>query len=83
MPTIKTWPDDSIERRAYTAVADIPVEEENDGHRLGYHVYLFLAGEFDSVAEALHVAQPRLKISREEAVARIEARLREPGAPAA
>jgi hypothetical protein len=83
MPSIKTWPDDSIERRAYTAVAGIPVEEENDGNRLGYHVYLFLTGKFDNVAEAVHVAQPRLKISIEEAVARIESRLRELDAPAA
>ena len=72
MPSgIKQWPDDSLERRAYTAVEDIPVVEVNDRNRLGYHVYLFLKGELPSVDEAIHVAQPRMLIDAAEASRRI------------
>jgi len=72
MPTgIKQWPDDSLERRAYRAVEDIPVVEDNDSNRLGYHVFLFLKGDLPSVEEALHVAQARLLVDEAEALRRI------------
>ncbi len=72
MPTgIKQWPDDSLERHAYRAVEDIPVVEENDRNRLGYHVFLYLKGDLPSVEEALHVAQARLLVDDAEALRRI------------
>jgi hypothetical protein len=67
-PQIQQWPDDSLERRAYRAVEDIPVVEPNDRNRLGYHVYLFLKGELPSVEEAIHVAQPRMLVDAAEAL---------------
>lgn len=70
-PGVKQWPDDSLERRAYRAVDDIPVVEPNDRNRLGYHVFLYLKGELPSVEEAVHVAQPRLLIDEADAVRRI------------
>jgi len=70
-PSVKQWPEDSLESRAYRAVDDIPVVEENDRNRLGYHVYLYLKGELSSVEEAVHVAQPRLLIDTDDAVRRI------------
>mgnify|MGYP000218170555 CR=1 FL=1 len=70
-PGVKQWPDDSLEKRAYQAVDDIPVVEPNDRNRLGYHVFLYLKGELPSVEEAVHVAQPRLLIDQADAVRRI------------
>lgn len=70
-PGVKQWPDDSLEKRAYRAVDDIPVVEANDRNRLGYHVFLYLKGELPSVEEAVHVAQPRLLIDKADAVRRI------------
>lgn len=70
-PGVKQWPEDSLERRAYRAVDDIPVVEPNDRNRLGYHVFLYLKGELTSVEEAVHVAQPRLLIDKDDAVRRI------------
>jgi hypothetical protein len=69
MPTgIKEWPEDSLERRAYNAVNDIPVVEPNDRNRLGYHIFLFLNGELGSIEEAVHVAQARMLIEKDDAV---------------
>ena len=75
MAEIKSSPENSPERKAYDAVADIPFVEPNDGNRLGYHVFLYLNGEIESVAEAIHVAQARMKISKEKAAEIISARL--------
>ena len=70
-PGVQQWPDDSLERRAYRAVEDVPVVETNDANRLGYHVFLFLKGELGSIEEAVHVAQPRLLIEKDDAIRRI------------
>ncbi len=67
-PEIKSWPEDSIERSAYDAVKNVPVLEENDRNRLGYHVFMFLKGQYPSIDEAMHIAQPRLHCSKTEAV---------------
>ncbi len=66
-PGIQQWPDESLERKAYDAVKPVPVVEENDRNRLGYHIFLYLKGEYPSIDEALHVAQPRLRCSKPEA----------------
>ncbi|PLX24138.1 MAG: hypothetical protein C0600_13730 [Ignavibacteria bacterium] len=76
-PGVQQWPDDSLERRAYRAVEDVPVVETNDTNRLGYHVFLFLKGELGSIEEAVHVAQPRMLIDKDDAVRRIANALEE------
>jgi hypothetical protein len=78
-PPVKTFPEDSIEHIAYGAVADIPTVEMNDTNRLGYHVYLFCTKQIETLTEAIHVAQARMSISKEEAFNRISAALREKG----
>lgn len=78
-PTVKQFPADSIEAKAYAAVADIPTLEPNDKNRLGFHVYLFLNKECATLREAVHVAQAGMSISEEEAYARIAAALRKEG----
>ena len=76
-PVVKPWPEASMERRAYDAVRSVPVQEENDRNRLGYHIFLFVKGEYPSIEEAIHVAQPRLHCGKEEAVRIISAALAE------
>ena len=66
-PEIRQWPAQSPERRAYDAVAAVPVQEEIDRNRLGYHLFLHLKGELPDLDEVLHVAQPRLRCTKEEA----------------
>ena len=73
---VKIFPADSIEARAYAAVAEIPAVESNDSNRLGYHVYLYLTKQYDSIGEAIHVAQARLLVSNDEAEKRIDDYLR-------
>ncbi|MDX9758666.1 MAG: hypothetical protein RBU27_05855 [Bacteroidota bacterium] len=76
-PVVKEWPQTSMERIAYDAVRSVPVLEDNDRNRLGYHIFLFLKGEFPDVAEAVHIAQPRMHCSKEEAVRLISTALAE------
>ncbi len=78
-PPVQPWPDDSIEAKAYAAVADIPTLEMNDTNRLGYHVYLALTRQIPSLEEAVLVAQARMAITPQEAMERISAKLIELG----
>ncbi|HZK76042.1 MAG TPA: hypothetical protein VFD13_03960 [Candidatus Kapabacteria bacterium] len=67
--------DTELARKAYAAVAEVPTIEENDRNRLGYHVWLYLRGEVDSLDEAVHLARCRFKpreLSPEEVVGMIE-----------
>lgn len=67
MPTpVKPFPEDSIERRAYAAADAVPVVEDNDHARLGYHVWLYLTREIATLTEAVHVAQARTSLSEKE-----------------
>jgi hypothetical protein len=80
MPTtIKTFPADSIEQKAYASIDGIAFAEENDRLRLGYHVYLYLKKQIPTLDEAVHVALARMSVGEEQAVARIRARLQELG----
>ena len=53
--------DNELARIAYAAVADVPTVEDNDRNRLGYHVWLYLRGELDSLDEAVHIARCRFR----------------------
>lgn len=44
---------------AYESVRGIQTVEPNDRERLGYHIYLYLTGEFESVTEAVAAARSR------------------------
>ncbi|MBR9974077.1 MAG: hypothetical protein KFF77_00710 [Bacteroidetes bacterium] len=74
-PEIRHWPEQTPERRAYDAVRSVPVQEENDTNRLGYHLFLHLKGELPDLDEVLHVAQARLLCSKDEAKRLIAAAL--------
>ena len=72
--------DNELARIAYKAVADIPTVEENDRNRLGYHVWLYLRGEVDTLEAAVHLARSRFKprtVTEAEVVGMIERGLEE------
>lgn len=60
---------------AYEAVDGIDTVEPNDRERLGYHVYLYLTGEFRSVKEAVSAARSRIIDSDDRVVNIITERL--------
>ncbi|MGB9774462.1 MAG: hypothetical protein ACP5JH_07635 [Bacteroidota bacterium] len=76
-PQIQEFPENSLEKIAYASVQSIPTHEPNDRNRLGYHVWLYLTHHFESLEEAVNAARARLLIPTEEAVAAIDAALKE------
>jgi hypothetical protein len=67
--------DTELARTAYAAVAEVPTIEDNDRNRLGYHVWLYLRGEVDSLEEAVHLARARFRprtLPQEEVISIIE-----------
>jgi hypothetical protein len=79
-PPVRAFAEDSVEHRAYASVEGIPFLEMNDRNRLGYHVFLYLTGQFATLREAVHVAQARMNVSDAAACAMIAERLRAGGA---
>jgi hypothetical protein len=72
--------DTELARKAYAAVANVPVVEENDRNRLGYHVWLYLRGEVSTLEEAVHLARSRFRprgFTESEVIAIIERALAE------
>jgi hypothetical protein len=73
--------DTELARTAYAAVANVPTLEDNDRNRLGYHVWLYLRGEVDSLEEAVHLSRARFRprtLPQSEVLSMIEHALREP-----
>jgi len=64
---------------AYASVADIPALEMNDRHRLGFHIYLYLIGEMDTVLAAVRESRTRLGVNNADAAEKIVAALRAQG----
>ena len=46
-------------RPDYAAVEEVPTVEPNDRNRLGYHVWLYLRGELETLEEAVKEAEFR------------------------
>ena len=51
--------DTELAQEAYSSVAGVPTLEPNDRNRLGYHVWLYLRGEVESLEEAVRMARSR------------------------
>ncbi len=69
----------SQERIAYAAVADLPAAAPHDLDRLGFCVWLWLSTRRDSLEESVRNAGVQLKISEQEALQIIRERLRQQG----
>ena len=76
---VQGFTNDTLEKIAYTSVESIPVREPNDHARLGYHIWLFLAGKIPTLDEAIHDAHCRLLITESDASALIAKKLKERG----
>lgn len=70
----------SLERTAYDSVKAIPTKEPNDQVRLGYTIWHMLKEKNGTVASAVKLSGARLLIPEKEAVAIIEAALKNAGA---
>jgi len=75
------FPPDSLEKIAYSAVADIPAREPNDINRLGYNVWAWLKDRKGTLEQAIRSAGFRTDLEPEKVVAIVKERLRERGVP--
>lgn len=78
-PTVKEFPNDTLEKIAYSSVSTIPTQEPNDRNRLGYHVWQWLTNREGTLADAVKISGSRMHISREEALKIIEENLKKQG----
>jgi hypothetical protein len=77
-PVIESAPD-TLEKIAYTAVADIPTQEPNDRNRLGYNVWAWLVDRNGTLEQAIRTSGSRTHIPYEEVVKIVSQRLKEKG----
>jgi hypothetical protein len=77
--SVAEFPEDSLERIAYQSVQEVPTQEPNDRHRLGYHVWDWLKERKGTLKDALRVSGSRILVSEEEALKTIQAFLNAKG----
>jgi hypothetical protein len=76
---VAEFPADSLEKIAYTAVADIQTREFNDRNRLGYNVWMWLVDRKGTLEQAIRSSGCRTNVPHEEIVRIVTARLKEKG----
>jgi len=76
---VKPFDAATLEKTAYTSVANVPTREPNDQYRLGYSVWSFLSERKGTLDQAVHTAGSRLLIPEAEAVKSIRAELAKAG----
>lgn len=76
---VSEFPPESIEKIAYSAVADIPAQEPNDLNRLGYNVWAWLVDRKGTLEQAIRTAGARTHIPHREVARIISQRLKEKG----
>ena len=72
-------PAESLEKLAYSIVADIPAEEPNDRNRLGYCLWGWLNERRGTLLQTIRAAGTRSPLSPEEILDTIQKRLVEKG----
>jgi hypothetical protein len=77
--SVTEFPPGSIEKIAYTVVADIPAQEPNDISRLGYNVWAWLVDRKGTLEQAIRGAGSRTHIPLEAVVKIVSQRLKEKG----
>jgi hypothetical protein len=68
---IEAFPENSLEKRAYKSVSDIPAREANDRNRLGYHVWRWLTDKKGTLEEVIRESGARINITADEAARKI------------
>ena len=76
---IAEFPTDSLEKIAYSAVAEIPTQEPNDRNRLGYCVWAWLRERQGTLDQAIQNSGCRMHIPYSEVSAIVSKRLLERG----
>ena len=77
--SIVEFPSESLEKFAYSIASEIPTQEPNDAHRLGYCLWGWLSERRGSLSQAIHAAGTRTKLSDKEILSIISKRLEEKG----
>jgi len=72
-------PAESLEKLAYSVVAEIPTEEPNDRNRLGYCLWGWLSERRGTLLQTVKAAGVRSSLTSAEMVAIIEKRLEDKG----
>ncbi|MBI2620586.1 MAG: hypothetical protein HYW57_10960 [Ignavibacteriales bacterium] len=78
-PPVDEFSPDTLEKIAYSIVADIETQEPNDRNRLGYNLWAWLRERKGTLAEAVRAAGSRTKLSQAEVLDLIRQRLQERG----
>lgn len=76
---VQQYPDDALEKKAYSFAAHIPTLEPNDQLRLGYCLWAWLLERKGTLQQAIHAAGVRSPLSEEEITALLEEHLRTAG----
>ena len=72
-------PAESLEKLAYTVVAEIPTQEPNDRNRLGYCLWGWLSERRGTLLQTISAAGTRSSLTSEEIFNIIRNRLEEKG----
>jgi hypothetical protein len=78
-PPVAEFPAESLEKLAYSIVADIPTREPNDRNRLGYNIWAWLVDRKGSLEDAVKSAGSRTDVPFEEVLRIVRQRLEEKG----
>ncbi len=78
-PTVAEFSPESLEKLAYSLVADIPTVEPNDQNRLGYHVWAWLKERRGTLEQAIKTSGVRTSVPLDEVYATVRKRLEEKG----
>ena len=77
--TVVEFPAESLEKIAYNIAAEVPVQEPNDGNRLGYCLWGWLSERRGTLRQAINAAGTRSTLTNEEILGIVSKRLEEKG----
>ncbi|MBI4417898.1 MAG: hypothetical protein HY563_03910 [Ignavibacteriales bacterium] len=78
-PAVEEFSPETLEKLAYSVVADIETMEPNDRNRLGYCVWTYLKDRKGTLEDAVRAAGSRTAMSEAEVIELIRKRLKEKG----
>lgn len=78
-PPVEEFAPGTLEKLAYSIVADIETREPNDRTRLGYHIWAWLRERKGTLAEAVQAAAARTSLSSTEILNLVRQRLADNG----
>jgi hypothetical protein len=78
-PAVEEFSPETLEKLAYSVVADIETMEPNDRNRLGYCVWTYLKDRKGTLEDAIRAAGSRTSMSEAEVIELIRKRLKEKG----